>query len=144
MLGKEERAANVKSVMMINCVLFQFTFKFGGKLSGRLNWPAGAIELGDGSFNPVLEWQRISSRKSMGRELGQPPNVLVLDQGIVPRLASVNSYCEIVVRYGVEEIKIIFNTGETEVVKLPEPEGEFSPRKFFSIANDKSMISFML
>ena len=143
-LGKEKRAANVKSVMMINCVLFQFTFTFGGKLSDRLNWPAGTIELGNGSFNPVLEWQRISSRKYMAGELGQLLNVLVLDQGIVPRLASVNSNREIVVRHGVDEIKIIFNTGETKVVKLPEPEGEFYPRKIFSIAVDKDDIIYVV
>ena len=77
-------------------------------------------------INPVLEWQRISSKKSVAGELGQLPNVLVLDQEIVPRLASVNSHREIVVRHGVDKIKIIFNTGETMVVKLPEPEGEFS------------------
>ena len=144
LLGKEERAANVKSVMTINSVLFQFTLRFGDKLTDRLNWPAGTIELGDGSFNPVLEWQRISSRKSMAGELGQLPNVLVLDQGIVPRLASVNSHREIVVRHGVDEIKIIFNTAETKVVKLPEPEGEFSPRKIFSIAVDKDDIIYVV
>ena len=31
LLGKEERAANVKSTMLINCVLFQFTLKFSTK-----------------------------------------------------------------------------------------------------------------
>lgn len=57
MLGKEERATNVKSVMMINRVLFQFSFKFGGvNLTDRLIWTSGAIKLADRSFNLVLEW----------------------------------------------------------------------------------------
>ena len=120
-LSKEERASNVKSVMLINCVLFQFTLKFGaGNFTDRLtNWPDGIIELVDRSFNPVFEWQKISSRKSMGGELGQPPNVLLLDEEIIPRLSAVSSHGEIVVRHGKDEIKIISRTGETKVVKLP-------------------------
>ena len=47
LLGKEERAANVKSVMMINYVLFQFTFQFANKLTDWLTWRAGIIELAD-------------------------------------------------------------------------------------------------
>ena len=82
LLGKEERAANVKSVMMINYVLFQFTFKFASKLTDWLTWRAGTIQLADRSFNPVLEWQNVSSRRSMGGELGERPNELVLDEGV--------------------------------------------------------------
>ena len=61
LFGKEERAANVKSVMAINYVLFQFTLKFGGQFADRVNWPAGIIDLSDRTFNPVLEWQKVSS-----------------------------------------------------------------------------------
>ena len=82
MLGKEERAANVKSVMLINYALIQFTFKFISKPTDWLNWPARIIEFADRSFNPVLEWEKVSSRKSIGGELGEPPNILVLDEDI--------------------------------------------------------------
>ena len=77
MLGKEERAANVKSVMLINHVLFQFSLKFSSKFMDRVVWPGGTIELADRSFDLVLEWKKVSSRKSMGGELDEPPNELV-------------------------------------------------------------------
>ena len=140
-LGKEERTANVKSVMLINRVLFQFTLKFGGKLTDRLTWPAGAIELADRSFNPVLEWQKVSLRKSMtvGGELGQPPNKLLHDDEIYPRLSAVSSRGEIVVKHSGGEIKIISRTGETKVVKLPEPtEGKLIKRRIASLGIDVS------
>ena len=120
---KEERAANVKSVMLINYVLFQFTFKFGGKLADRLNWPAGTIELTDRTFNPVTEWRQVSLKKSMGKELGKRPNELILDEEIYPRASAVDNHGEIIVKHTRDdEIKIISrSTGETKVVKLPEP-----------------------
>ena len=92
LLGKEERTGNVKSIMMINYVLFQFTIKFGGKLTDRLNWPAGIIELADRSFNPVLEWQKVSSTRPMEGALGEPPNELVFDREIYPPKSAVNSH----------------------------------------------------
>ena len=141
LLGKEERAANVKSVMMINSVLFQFNFKFDGKRTVTvLNWPAGTIELPDRSFNPVLEWQNVSSRKSMGGELGERPNELVLDEEIGTWLSAVNSHGEIITILGADEIKIISRSGKTKVVKLPEPEGKFVRRRISSIAVDKDNV----
>ena len=63
-LNKAERVANVKSVMLINYVLFQFNFKFSRKLTDRLTWPGIGIQLPGRSFNPILDWQEISTRKS--------------------------------------------------------------------------------
>ena len=140
LLGKEERAANVKSVIMINSVLFQFMLKFGGKLTDRLIWPAGTIELSDRSFNPVLEWQDVSSRKSMGGELGKSPNDLVLDEGINSWLSAVNSHGEIISGHSDDEIKIISRSGRTKVVKLPEPEDKFVQRQISSFAVDKDNV----
>ena len=141
LFGKEEQAANVKSVMMINSVLFQFNLKFDGKRTVTvLNWPAGTIELPDRSFNPVLEWQNVSSRKSMGGELGEGPNELVLDEGISTYLSAVNSHGEIITILGADEIKIISRSGKTKVVKLPEPEGKFVRRQISSIAVDKDNV----
>ena len=137
LLGKEERAANVKSVMMINYVLFQFTFQFANKLTDWLTRRAGIIELADRSFNPVLEWQKVSSRKSMGRELSQPPNELVLDERIYSYISVVNSRGEIIVKHSDDEVKIISRTGETNVVKLSEPQGEFTEQGISAIAVDK-------
>ena len=138
LLGKEERAANVKSVMMINYVLFQFTFKFASKLTDWLTWRAGMIQLADRSFNPVLEWQNVSSRRSMGGELGERPNELVLDERIYySYISAVNSHCETIVKHSDDEIKIISRTGETKVVKLPEPECEFVEHGICGVAYDK-------
>ena len=137
LLGKEERAANVKSVMMINYVLFRLTFKFASKLTDWLTWRAGTIQLADCSFNPVLEWQNVSSRRSMDGELGERPNELVLDEGIYSYISAVNSHCETIVKHSDDEIKIISRTGETKVVKLPEPEGEFIKHGICGVAVDK-------
>ena len=47
----------MKSVMMINRVLFQLSFKFGGvNFTDRLIWMSGTAKLADRSFNLVLEW----------------------------------------------------------------------------------------
>ena len=140
LLGKEERAANVKSVMMINRVLFQFTMIFDSKRTDGLNWPAGTIKLPDRSFNPVLEWQNVSSRKSMGGELGERPNELVLDEEIATWYSAVNSHGEIITILHVDEIKIISRSGKTKVVELPEPDGKFVPRQISSIAVDKDNV----
>ena len=142
LLGKGERAANVKSIMLINYVLFQFTLKFGGKLTDRLNWSAGIIELADRSFNPV-------SKKSIGGELSQPPNEpLVLDEEIISYTSAVNSHGETVVKHGDDEIKIISRAGVTNVVKLPKTsEGELLKSGIETLAVDHSnniyVVSFL-
>ena len=139
-LGKEERAANVKSIMLINSVLFQFTLEFGGKLTDRLNWSAGIIELADRSFNPVLEWQKVSSKKSIGGELSQPPNEpLVLDEEIISYTSAVNSHGETVVKHSDDEMKIISRAGLTNVVKLPKTsEGKLLKSGIETLAVDHS------
>ena len=140
--GKQERAENVKSVMMINSALFQFLFKFGSKRTDRLNWPAGTIELTDRSFNTILEWHKISSRKSMEGELGERPNKLVLDKSneiLFPRLSAVNSHGHIIVRHGDDEIKIISSAGQTKVVKL-RVKGKFVHQRISTIAVDKDNV----
>ena len=67
LLNKSERVENVRSVMLINYVLFQYVSKFSSiKYSAVLAWPT--IKLDDRSFNPILNWQDISTRKSMARQ----------------------------------------------------------------------------
>ena len=136
LFGKEEREANVMSIMLINYVLFQFTLNYGGKLADRLNWPAGIIELADRSFNPVLEWQKVSLTESMGEEFGPPPNELVLDERINPPKSVVNAHGEIIVKHSDDEIKIISRTEDTKVVKLPEPSEDI--RRISGLAVDNS------
>lgn len=119
--NKEEREENVKSVMLINYVLFHFNFKFNRKLTDRLTWPGVAIELTDRRFNPVLDWQEVSTRMSWGEELAHLPNELILDGAINPYLSAVNSHGDVVAFARLDNaIEVICRTGESKVVKLPE------------------------
>ena len=66
MLGKEERGTNVKSVMMINRVLFQLSFKFGGvNLTDRFIWTSGTIKLADRSFKAGFHFNRTVTKRSV-------------------------------------------------------------------------------
>ena len=71
LMNKAERVDTVKSIMLINYVLFKYVSKFGSTYHSVLAWPT--IELTERSFNPILHWQEISTRKSMGDELPQHP-----------------------------------------------------------------------
>ena len=122
LIGKAERKENVKSVMLINYVLFNLNFKFSGTLTDRLIWRGAGIELDDRSFNPVSDWLEVSTRKSMRKELCQPPNELIVDEEILPFVSAVYSNSDVVV---VDEeyrgnMKFFSRTGERKVVKLPE------------------------
>ena len=87
--SKAERVENVKSVMMINYVLYQFVSKFSSQYCSALAWPT--IQLYDRSFNPIMNWQEVSTRKSWGDELIQLPNETKLDRDIFPYNSAVNS-----------------------------------------------------
>ena len=124
LLNKAERVENVKSVMLINFVLCNLHFKFSRKFSDRVTWPGTGIELTDRSFNPILDWQNVSSRKSMGEDLSQLPNKVILDDlTIDPDLTAVNSHGDVVViEYAhPDNIKDVSVTGESKVVELPKP-----------------------
>ena len=117
-LNKAERVECVKSVMLVNYTLFQFVSKFSSKYTSAYAWPT--IELAERSFNPILHWQEVSTRKSMGDELNQLPNRLILDEDIIPAYSAVNSHGDVIVvgKYP-DNIHIISYTGESKVVNLP-------------------------
>ena len=144
LLNKSERVENVQSVMLINRVLFQYVSKFSSKYSIVLAWPT--IELADRSFNPILDWQEISTRKSMGDELTQLPNGLILDEIINPYCSAVNSHGDVIVGVGKRSIKIMNKTGESKVVKLPEPmsEGKVIDQYVRGLAVDKNNNAYMV
>ncbi|CAB3991603.1 Hypothetical predicted protein [Paramuricea clavata] len=123
MLNKSERVENVKSVMLINYVLFQYVSKFSSKYSFDLLLSMPTIELPDRSFSPMLDWQEVATRKSMGKELTQYPSKRTLiDEEIRPLVCAVNSHGDIItVSYSDEILVIFFKTGECKVVQLPEP-----------------------
>ena len=117
-LNKAGRVENVKSLMLINCVLFQFVSKFSNKYCSAHGWPT--VELANRSFSPILNWQEVSTRRSMtlGEELTQPPNEMIPDEELVSLYSAVNSHGQILVGHR-DDIKLICRTGKSKVVKLP-------------------------
>ena len=119
-LNKHERIENVKSVMMLNCVLFQYVLKLSSS-NPALSWPT--IELADRSFHPILQWTEISQRKSMRKELDQHLSRLVLDDEIVALCyIAVNSRGDVVAFWRKNAIKVISRAGEIKTVEIPQPE----------------------
>ncbi len=119
-LNKAERVENVKSIMLINYELFQYVSRFStGNYGSAYAWPT--IEFADRRFHPILDWQEVSTRKSMRKKLPtQQPNVLFLHEKIRPRCLAINSRWDVVIAYA-GGIKVISKGGESMVVKIPEP-----------------------
>ena len=142
MLNKAERVENVKSVMFINYVLYKFVFKLSSKPASAFAWPT--IELADRSFNPILHWCEVSTRKSWGGELKQPPNVLILDEGIrSAHVPTVTGRGEIVAcctddSGGDIGIKVISSTGESKVVNFPSDHKEGVSEYTLGVASDSN------
>ena len=118
LMNKAERVDTVKSIMLINYVLFKYVSKFGSTYAFVPAWPT--IELTERSFNPILHWQEISTRKSMGNELPQhpsrlKPNTLAHDLDFQ---VAVNGYGDVVGLYR-NSVTVISKTGEKKKIKLP-------------------------
>ena len=139
-LNKAERVENVKSLMLINYVLFHYVSKFTSDDSIVLTWPT--IDLADDTFNPILNWQEVSTRKSMEKELpNKHPNGLILDEVIYPKHSAVNGHGDVIVaKYSDKVFKVISKTGSIrKVVKLPEPrEGKFIAEYIVGLAVDNN------
>ena len=119
-LNKAERPDNVKSIMMINYALYQFNFKFGRKRTNKIIWP-GVIDLAGRRFNPILNWQEVSTRKSWVEGPMQPRNDLLLDENIRPCHSALNSHGDIVAVRSEEDFKVVSKTGESKLVTLTDP-----------------------
>jgi hypothetical protein len=138
--SKAERVDNVKSVMMINYVLYQFVSKFSSKYCSAVAWPT--IQHSDRSFNPIYSWQEVSTRKSWGEELIQPPNEMKLDKHINTYKTAVNSRGEIIVGHR-NDIEVISRTGESKVVyqfsvlSTENIEGEVIKHEILGLAFDQ-------
>ena len=120
MFNKSARVGDVKSIMLMNYVLFQFVWKFGHNYCSTHTWPK--LQLADRSFSTMLQWNTIATKKSMGEELIQPPNEVTLKRDINPLYSAVNSHAHVIVGHG-DNIVVISKTGERKVVKLPELRG---------------------
>ena len=115
MLGKAERMEDVKSVMMINYALHQFHFKFCPDRTGNVIWP-GTIETSSRSFNPILNWREVSTRKSWGDGPMLPQNNLELYESIRPYQSALKSNGDIVAVTCYGDIKVISRTGKSKLV----------------------------
>ena len=111
---KTEREEIVKSIMMINYVLYQFMWKFSTKRHCTFNWPI--IKLSDRTFDPIWSWREVSTRASWGDELKQPPNEVEVDKEILPAISAVNSRGEIIAGHFFFGVSIISRTGKTKSV----------------------------
>ena len=141
MLNKSERVENVKSVMLINYVLFQYASKF--KFSFDLLHSMPTIELPGRSFSPMLDWREVATRKSMGKELTQHPSrQILIDEVIWPYVCTVNGHGDVItLRYcDSDEIQVISSkTGECKVVQLPDPrEVEVIEQRIVGLAVDNN------
>ena len=139
LMSKAERVDNVKSVMLVNYVLFDYALKFGGKYPAPQCWPT--VEISDRSFRPISEWMLISQRKSMGKELDQRPDRVELDEEISPYddRAAVNSRSEVIVLASDGSVKVISTTGESKTVELPDPkEFDVTEHRVVELAVDKN------
>ena len=115
MVGKAARVEIVKSIMMINCVLYQFVLKFSTKYYSALAWPT--ITISDRDFNPISSWLEVSTRSSWGDELTQRPNEIRVDEEISSFIAAVNSQGKIVKACLDDNcIKLISTSGESRSV----------------------------
>ena len=139
-LNTSERNGNIKSVMLINYVLFRYVSKFSDKYRSAYSWPT--IKMDDRIFYPILEWEEIATRKSMVDELTQPPNrVTIIDNGIYPQLSAVNDQGNVVVvqKY-TNTIMVISKMGRSRVIDihdLPE-DAQVIDDRIRGVAIDKS------
>ena len=130
---REKRSECVKSVMMINYVVFQHGLKFNDE-NPALRWPT--IKLSDRSFYPISQWKLIN----MGNELDQHPGRIAVDEEMSPCDAVVNSQSEVIVAVYPNSIKIISRTGKSKMVELPDPTkfGKVRDQSVEQLAVDKN------
>ena len=114
-LNKAERVENVKSVMMINYILYQFVSRFSSKYYSALAWPS--VQLSDRSFNPIWNWREVSERKSWGEDLVQPPNEVIGEFNFFAKyqFQAINSRGEILMGSR-DHISVIYKTGKIKQV----------------------------
>ncbi|XP_046857860.1 uncharacterized protein LOC124451280 [Xenia sp. Carnegie-2017] len=119
LFNKNDRVENVRSVMFINRLFYQFIMKFGKTYHMALDWPT--IQLKNKQFNPILGWREISQRNSWDSEV-QGPNELELERDIYRRHVHCNSsndliYCDLKSKL----IKIMRKDADDEIVyEFPE------------------------
>ena len=118
MLKKAERLENIMSVLSINHVLYDFASKYCIKSPiALLAWPG--IELTGRTFHPILNADDVLSKTTSGGEFVPQLN-RVVDSRIRCTGFAVNSRGDIIL-LTTDKITIIYRTGESKDVMLPEP-----------------------
>ena len=132
MLNKAERFENIKSVIITNFTVFDFTAIFGSNYPDIETWPT--IELSGRNFNPARGWYEVW-RQAPSDEIILPPKHLVTE-GIRPHVAVVNSRSEIITRKS-GALRVTLSTNESKTVNFPNPEnGEIIDQVMMALAVD--------
>ena len=120
MLKKAERLENIMSVLSINHALYNFAFKYCSESPIPLAWPG--IELTDRTFHPIISAQEVLTKTSSSEQFVPQLNRVVVHSRIRGTRFAVNSRGDIILLfYG--KITIIYSTGESKDVMLPELTG---------------------
>ena len=120
MLKKAERLENMMSVLSINHVLYDFASKYCAHTKcpiALLAWPG--IALTGRTFHPILSADDVLSRTTSGGEFVPQLN-RVVDSRMLYKNFAVNSRGDIIL-LTTYKITIIYRTGESKDVMLPEP-----------------------
>ena len=136
MLKKAERLENIMSVLSINHVLYDFASKYCIKSPiALLAWPG--IELTGRTFHPILNADDVLSKTSSGGEFVPQLN-RVVDSRIRGSHFAVSSRGDIIL-LTTDKITIIYSTGESKDVMLPEPtESNVTGRRAMAVAVDSN------
>ena len=136
MLKKAERLENIKSVLSINHVLYDFASKYCTKSPiALLAWPG--IELTGRTFHPILNANDVLSKTTSGGEFVPQLN-RVIDSRIRGPCFAVNSRGDIILLTD-DKITIIYRRGESKDVMLREPtESNAADRWAMDVAVDSS------
>ena len=118
MLKKAERLENIMSVLSINHALYDFASKYCIKSPNPFAWPV--IELTGRTFHPIINAQEVLKKTSSSEEFVPQLNRVIVDRRICGRGFAVNSRGDIVLLTE-DKITIIYGTGESKGVVLPEP-----------------------
>ena len=117
-LKKAERLENIKSVLSINHALYDFVSKYCSESPIPLAWPG--IELTGRTFHPIINAQEVLTKTSSSAEFVPQLNRVVVHPRISRRDFAVNSRGDVVLLTE-NKITIIYSTGESKDVMLPEP-----------------------
>ena len=118
MLKKAERLENIMSVLSINHALYDFASKYCSESHYLFTWPV--IELTDRTFHPIISTHDVFKNISSSEEFVPQLNRVVVDSRICRRDFVVNSRGDIILLTK-DKITIIYSTGESKDVMLPEP-----------------------